>query len=99
MTLVFNKGRGLFAINLAKKSKAGYIILAEGNVDVVSMHQAGFDSAVASLWPSLTPESGPAHRPQHDQWSCLRQRRRGPEGRPAPSAFWKSWTSRCASCA
>jgi DNA primase len=55
-TLVFNKGRGLFAINLAKKSKAGYIILAEGNVDVVSMHQAGFDSAVASLGTSLTPE-------------------------------------------
>ncbi|MGI6028261.1 MAG: DNA primase [Candidatus Heteroscillospira sp.] len=55
-TLVFNKGRGLFAINLAKKSKAGYFILAEGNVDVVSMHQAGFDSAVASLGTSLTPE-------------------------------------------
>ena len=55
-TLVFNKGRGLFAINLAKKSKAGYIILAEGNVDVVAMHQAGFDSAVASLGTALTPE-------------------------------------------
>jgi len=55
-TLVFNKGRGLFAINLAKKSKADYFILAEGNVDVVAMHQAGFDSAVASLGTSLTPE-------------------------------------------
>ncbi len=55
-TLVFNKSRNLFALNLAKKSKNGYIILAEGNVDVVSLHQAGFDSAVASLGTSLTPE-------------------------------------------
>ncbi len=55
-TLVFNKSRNLFALNLAKKTKSGYIILAEGNIDVVSMHQAGFDSAVASLGTSLTPE-------------------------------------------
>jgi len=55
-TLVFNKSRNLFAMNLAKKSKCGYIILAEGNIDVVMMHQAGFDSAVASLGTSLTPE-------------------------------------------
>ena len=55
-TLVFNKSRNLFAMNLAKKSKSGYIILAEGNIDVVMMHQAGFDSAVASLGTSLTPE-------------------------------------------
>ena len=50
-TLVFNKSRNLFALNLAKKSKNGYIILSEGNIDVVSLHQAGFDSAVASLGP------------------------------------------------
>ena len=55
-TLVFNKSRNLFALNLAKKSKSGYIILSEGNIDVVSLHQAGFDSAVASLGTSLTPE-------------------------------------------
>ncbi len=55
-TAVFDKGRNLFALNLAKKSKAGYIILSEGNIDVVSLHQAGFDSAVASLGTSLTPE-------------------------------------------
>ena len=55
-TLVFNKSRNLFAMNLAKKSKSGYIILAEGNIDVVMMHQAGFDSAVASLGTSLTAE-------------------------------------------
>ena len=55
-TIVFNKARNLFALNLAKKSKCGYIILSEGNIDVVSLHQAGFDSAVASLGTSLTPE-------------------------------------------
>ena len=55
-TLVFNKSRNLFAMNLAKKSKSGYIILAEGNIDVVMMHQAGFDSAVASLGTSLTAD-------------------------------------------
>ena len=55
-TLVFNKSRNLFALNLAKKSKSGYIILAEGNIDVVSLHQAGFDCAVASLGTSLTGE-------------------------------------------
>ena len=55
-TLVFNKGSNLFALNLAKKSKNGYILLSEGNIDVVSLHQAGFDSAVASLGTSLTSE-------------------------------------------
>jgi DNA primase len=55
-TAVFSKSRNLFAMNLAKNSKSGYIILTEGNVDVVSLHQAGFDSAVASLGTSLTRE-------------------------------------------
>ena len=55
-TLVFNKSQNLFALNLAKKSKKGYIILSEGNIDVVALHQAGIDCAVASLGTSLTPE-------------------------------------------
>ncbi len=55
-TPVFSKSRNLFALNLAKKSKNGYILLTEGNIDVVSLHQAGFNSAVASLGTSLTPE-------------------------------------------
>lgn len=55
-TLVYSKSHSLFALNLAKKSKCGYILLAEGNIDVVSLHQAGFDSAVASLGTSLTGE-------------------------------------------
>ncbi|MCL2409041.1 MAG: DNA primase [Oscillospiraceae bacterium] len=55
-TLVFNKSRNLFALNLAKKSKAGMLILAEGNIDVIALHQAGFDCAVASLGTALTAE-------------------------------------------
>ncbi len=55
-TPVFSKSHNLFGLNLAKKSKNGYIILVEGNIDVVSLHQAGFDGAVASLGTSLTPE-------------------------------------------
>ena len=55
-TAVFSKSHNLFALNLAKKSKSGYLILVEGNVDVASLHQAGFDCAVASLGTSLTPE-------------------------------------------
>ena len=55
-TPVFTKGRLLFGLNLARKSKRDYMILVEGNVDVVSLHQAGFDSTVASLGTSLTKE-------------------------------------------
>ena len=55
-TPVFSKSHNLFGLNLAKKSKSGYIILVEGNIDVVSLHQAGFDSSFASLGTSLTPE-------------------------------------------
>ncbi len=55
-SLVFSKRSNLFALNLAKKTKSGYIILTEGNIDVVALHQAGFDSAVASLGTSFTDE-------------------------------------------
>jgi len=53
---VFNKRKNLYAMNLAKQSKAEYFILAEGYMDVIALHQAGFDSAVASLGTSLTDE-------------------------------------------
>lgn len=55
-TLIFNKRKNLFGLNLAKKTKQGSMILVEGNVDVVSLHQYGFDNAVASLGTSLTEE-------------------------------------------
>lgn len=53
-TKVFIKSNNLFALNIAKKSKMGYIILAEGYMDVIALHMAGFDCAVASLGTSLT---------------------------------------------
>ena len=55
-TAVFNKRKNLFGLNLAKKSKENSLILVEGNVDVVALHQYGFDNAVASLGTSLTEE-------------------------------------------
>jgi len=55
-TPVFSKSHNLFALNLAKKTKMDMLILVEGNVDVISLHQYGFDCAVASLGTSLTPE-------------------------------------------
>ena len=55
-TVIFNKRRNLFAMNVVKKSKQGYIILTEGYMDAISLHQYGFDCAVASLGTSLTQE-------------------------------------------
>ena len=57
-TPVYNKSRNIFALNIAKKSKAGRVILTEGYMDTISLHQAGFDSAVASLGTALTEEHG-----------------------------------------
>ncbi len=53
---VYNKSRNLFALNIAKKSKQGRIILTEGYMDTIALHQAGFDCAVASLGTSLTAD-------------------------------------------
>ena len=53
-TPVFDKSRNLYGLNLAKKSKRKGIIFCEGYMDVISMHQAGFDNAVASLGTALT---------------------------------------------
>ncbi len=55
-TPVYNKSRNIFALNIAKTSKAGRVILTEGYMDTIALHQAGFDSAVASLGTSLTAE-------------------------------------------
>ena len=55
-TLIFNKRKNLFGLNLAKKTKHDNMILVEGNIDVVALHQYGFDNAVASLGTSLTEE-------------------------------------------
>ncbi len=55
-TLVFKKSRNLFALNFAKSSPRKELILCEGYMDVVSMHQAGFTNAVATLGTALTEE-------------------------------------------
>ena len=55
-TIIFNKRKNLFALNLAKKTKLGYMILVEGYMDAIALHQYGFDCAVASLGTSLTEE-------------------------------------------
>ena len=55
-TLIFNKRKNLFALNLAKKSKLGYLILVEGYMDAIALHQFGFDCAVASLGTALTED-------------------------------------------
>lgn len=54
--LLFNKRKNLFALNLAKKTKLDMLVLTEGYMDTISMHQYGFDCAVASLGTSLTQE-------------------------------------------
>ncbi len=55
-TPVFNKGRGLFALNLAKKESEKTYLLCEGYMDVVALHSAGFKTAVATLGTALTAE-------------------------------------------
>lgn len=53
-TLIYKKGENIFALNFAKKSNRDFLILCEGNMDVISLHQAGFDNAVAGLGTALT---------------------------------------------
>ena len=55
-TIIFNKRKNLFALNIAKKSKLGYLILVEGYMDAIALHQYGFDCAVASLGTALTED-------------------------------------------
>lgn len=55
-TLVFKKSGNLFALNFAKASGESKLILAEGYMDVIALHQAGFKNAVATLGTALTSE-------------------------------------------
>ena len=55
-TLVFKKGRNLFSMNFAKKTQSKRLILAEGYMDVIAIHQGGFENVVASLGTALTPD-------------------------------------------
>ena len=55
-TMVYHKSRTLFALNVAKKSPSKRYILCEGYMDVISMHEAGFDTAVCACGTALTAE-------------------------------------------
>lgn len=55
-TMVFNKSRNLFSLNNAKNSKSDSLILCEGYMDVISLNQAGFRNAVATLGTALTAD-------------------------------------------
>ena len=55
-TPVFKKSRNLYALNFAKNSKHDYFIMCEGYMDVISMNQAGFSNAVATLGTAVTRE-------------------------------------------
>lgn len=55
-TDIFNKRRNLYGLNFAKHGREGYMLLCEGYMDVIALHQAGFANAVASLGTALTEE-------------------------------------------
>lgn len=53
-TKIFDKSRNLYGLNIARTTRKSYLILCEGYMDVIAMHQAGFTNAVASLGTALT---------------------------------------------
>jgi len=55
-TICFKKGQLIYALNLAKATKRPNIILVEGNIDVITLHQAGFDNVVATMGTALTAD-------------------------------------------
>ena len=57
-TVVYNKGRNLYGLNVAKNSKMDKIIIVEGYMDCVSLHQRGISNVVASLGTALTENQG-----------------------------------------
>ena len=54
-TKLFDKSRNLYGLNIARTARKNNLIICEGYMDVISMHQAGFNQAVASLGTALTP--------------------------------------------
>ena len=55
-TKLFDKSRNLYGLNFARTSRAGYMLVCEGYMDVIAMHQAGFTNAVASLGTAFTSQ-------------------------------------------
>lgn len=54
-TMIFDKSRNLYGLNFARTTKKHQILLCEGYMDVIALHQAGFDNAVAALGTAFTP--------------------------------------------
>ena len=55
-TIIFDKSRNLYGLNIARTARKKTLIICEGYMDVIAMHQAGFDNAVASLGTALTAQ-------------------------------------------
>ena len=55
-TKLFDKSRNLYGLNYARTSRAKYMLICEGYMDVIALHQAGFTNAVASLGTAFTPQ-------------------------------------------
>ncbi len=53
-TLLFDKSKNLYGMNIARSSRSGHILICEGYMDVIALHQAGFNNAVASLGTAHT---------------------------------------------
>lgn len=57
-TPIYNKGKNIYALNLAKKAKVNKLLMVEGYMDVISLHKAGIPNAIASLGTALTESQG-----------------------------------------
>lgn len=57
-TLIFDKSRNLYGLHAARRSRKSYLLICEGYMDVISMHQAGFTNSVASLGTAFTTQHG-----------------------------------------
>jgi len=57
-TICYNKGRNLYALDIARKTEKDFLIMVEGYMDAISLHQRGIDNAVASLGTALTEKQG-----------------------------------------
>lgn len=66
-TKLFDKSRNLYGLNYARVSRASYFLLCEGYLDVISLHQAGFTNAVASLGTAFTGQHGAVLKRYTDQ--------------------------------
>ena len=55
-TMLFDKSKNLYGMNIARSSRSGYILICEGYMDVIALHAAGFENAVATLGTAITSE-------------------------------------------